>query len=162
MLELGLGKTVLNVPSYVLKVVLEFYTNLLSDITDLPPEVAYTTFARGEFVKFSPEVINQFLGTIIFPGPSPSGVMDIVVSELTGGVVCTWPQTGRVRASALSHRYSVLHKIALHNWLPSAHRSTIHSEVALLLYNVVTKGCIDFGQLVFDHVTDHAESQVTK
>lgn len=161
-LDMGFGKTVLNVPSFVRKVVLEFYSNLSSDIAELPSDVGYTTFVRGEFVKFSPAVINQFLGTVIYPGPSPSGVMNTVVSELTGGLICSWPQTGRVRASALSHRYSVLHKIALHNWMPSSHRSTVRADLALFLYNVGTKGCIDFGQFVFDHVMDHAEAQVSQ
>lgn len=57
--DLGLSKTVINVPSYVLSVVREFYANLSRSISDLSSEHFYKTFIRGHWIDFSPSVINQ-------------------------------------------------------------------------------------------------------
>lgn len=55
--EVGLERIVLNVQSFVKQTVLEFYCNLSPDI-----RTTGTTFVRGMNIKFSPAVINSFIG----------------------------------------------------------------------------------------------------
>ena len=45
-----------------------------------------------------------------------------LIKELSGGKDENgWPETGLYRASLLSSKYFILHKIGVKNWLPSAH-----------------------------------------
>lgn len=150
----GLGKTVLNVQSFVKQIVLEFYCNLSPDVC-----TSGKTFVRGMHVNFSPAVINSFVGFSPILGVNMEGGLRIVVKEITGGVVRTWPRSGGVRASSLSFKYSVLHKIALRNWMPNSHSSVVRAELAGLLYRIGTSGYLDFGQIVFDNIMQHAEKQ---
>lgn len=158
--DLGILNTVLNVPSFVKNVVLEFYCNLSTEINDIKSEHFHQTFVRGGFVNFSPQVINEFVGSVPFFGVTMEGGMDIVVAEITGGLLTSWPDSGGIRASCLSYTYSVLHKVALRNWMPNTHSSVVRQGLALVLYQIGTKGSFNFGQLVFDQVVKHAEKQV--
>lgn len=160
--DLGISNTLLNVPSFVKNVVLEFYCNLSADMTTVQSQNFHKTFVRGVFVDFSPEVINEFVGSVPVIGVSMSGGMHIVVSELTGGLLKSWPASGVIRASCLSYKYSVLHKVALRNWMPNTHSSLVRKDLALLLYQIGTKGTFDFGKLVFDQVIKHTEKQLVQ
>lgn len=158
--DIGLAKTVLNVPSFVLGVVLEFYSNLSSDTSDIHSPTVFTTFVRRVSICFSPDIINEYLGFTPLLGMSMTGGLHLVVSEITGGSISTWPESGWIRSSSLSHKYSIYHKIALRNWMPSTHSSTVRADLACLLYQIGTKGALDFGKLVFESVMSHAESQL--
>lgn len=100
-IDIGLAKTVLNVHSYVLRVVLEFYANLHSKSVSC---LCMQNFRLWCLCCFSPDSINAFLGFVLCPGLSVSGVMHLVVSEITGGLMITWPGSNGIRASSLSHK----------------------------------------------------------
>lgn len=52
--ELGLTNTALNINSFVKKVVLEFYTNLSKDISDVISDDAHLAYVKGTLISFSP------------------------------------------------------------------------------------------------------------
>lgn len=83
---------------------------------------------------------------------------DVIIAELTGGNVKKWPAKGGLRASALTHKYSILHKIGLKNWVPTSNHSKVAQELAEFLYRVGTKSPLNFGQMVFDHVCSHTRT----
>lgn len=87
------------------------------------------------------------------------GGLNLVTQELTGGVIKTWPRSGGVRASSFSFKYSVLHKITLKNWMPNSHSSVVRSDLAIFLYRIGTSGYLDFGQMVFENIMQHAEKE---
>lgn len=132
--DVGLAKTVLNVPSFVKQVVIEFYCNLSLDVA-----VTGKMFIRGINIEFSPEVINSYMGFVPIHGVNVARGLHLVVSELTRGVIKSWARTGGIRASSMSFKYSVLHKIALRNWLPNSHSSVVRTELADLLYRIAPR-----------------------
>lgn len=79
-----------------------------------------------------------------------------------GGLITVRPGSSGTRAFALSYKYSILHKIAVRNWIPSGHRTIVREHLAHLLYQIGTDGCLNFRKYVFDTVMKHAESQVVK
>lgn len=160
--DMGLAKTSLSVPTYVLKVVLEFYANLCQDISVVTSPNAFKNFVRGVTIDFSPSIINEFLEVKQHVGPSMVGALDLVASEITGGLYSGWPDNGGIKASSLTYRYSILHKVAIRNWAPSTHNSQVHKDLAVLLYQIGTNGSLDFGLHVFNHVINHAESQAVQ
>lgn len=87
-----------------------------------------------------------------------AGRMDIVASELTGGIVRVWPTHGGIRASSLSYKYCIYHKIVVRNWIPIKHNTIVRIALVLLLYQVGTCGHVDLGQIVFDRIMKQVES----
>lgn len=85
--ETNLSKTVLNVPTFVKQMVLEFYCNLSVDISVKSSPHYHRTFIRGMLIDFSPDVINNFLGFVLYHGVNMDGGMNVVVSELTGVIL---------------------------------------------------------------------------
>ena len=61
-------------------------------------------------------------------------------------------------ASTLSVKYAILHKIATFNWAPTSHNATVGMELAKQLYWIGKFEKFDFGRLVFDLVTRHANN----
>lgn len=92
LVDLGLEKIVLSFPTFVFKVVLEFYANLSSDISDTTSPNAFKSFVRGVTVNFSSKVINDFLGFKQHWGPSMVGALGLIAHEITGGVQNSWPK----------------------------------------------------------------------
>ncbi|XP_019153851.1 PREDICTED: uncharacterized protein LOC109150396 [Ipomoea nil] len=58
----------------------------------------------------------------------------------------------RGKCSQFTSKFVILHRIALHNWLPSAHFHTVGKTLAALLFRVGTKMTIDLGRLIFYHI----------
>lgn len=156
--EVGLTKTSLALPSFVKQVVLEFFCNLSKDISEPTAADHFLAFVRGELFSFSPIEINRYLGFSPPSAPLPEFDLDDIVLELTGGVLKSWPDSGCVRASVLTYKYSILHKIAIHNWIPTKHRSDVREDLADLLYRIGSKSAFDIGQIIFDNVVRLAES----
>ncbi|KAH1206111.1 hypothetical protein GmHk_16G046651 [Glycine max] len=119
-------------------------------------------FVRGKCVRFSPAVINKYLGR------PTDGVMDIDVSEhqiakeITAKQVQHWPKKGKLSAGKLSVKYAILHRIGAANWVPTNHTSTVATGLGKFLYAVGTKSKFNFGNYIFDQTVKHAESFAVK
>ncbi|KAH6807819.1 hypothetical protein C2S51_028927 [Perilla frutescens var. frutescens] len=156
--DLRLEKSAYTAPHFVAAVVHEFYANLSKSIRDASSEHAFVVFLRGHWIPFSPSVINAYLGREHVVTPATMFELDEVAAELTGGNHCAWLSGHSLIVSDLSVKYSILHKIAVRNWFPSTHNSTIRKPLGLLLFKVGTRVEFNLGQLIFEHVVAHAES----
>ncbi|KAH1246871.1 hypothetical protein GmHk_06G016876 [Glycine max] len=121
----GLLKTVTKLGDCYESLVREFIVNIPSDITNRKSDEYQKVFVRGKCVRFSPAVINKYLGR------PTEGVVDIDVSEhqiakeITAKRVQHWPKKGKLSAGKLSVKYAILHRIGAANWVPTNHTSTV-------------------------------------
>ncbi|KAL3621980.1 hypothetical protein CASFOL_034176 [Castilleja foliolosa] len=95
------------------------------------------------------------MGTDDYQGTSVVDNMDEVITFLTRGKVSKWEE--QLSAAKLTSLYSVLHKIAIFNWLPSKNSTVITRPQAQLLYRLGTGIKFNFGQMIFDCVTKLAQ-----
>ncbi|KAH1253654.1 hypothetical protein GmHk_04G010263 [Glycine max] len=158
----GLLKTVSKLGDCYEGLVREFIVNIPSDITNRKSDEYQKVFVRGKCVKFSPAVINKYLGR------PTDGVIDIAVSEhqiakeITAKQVQHWPKKGKLSAGKLSVKYAILHRIGAANWVPTNHTSTIATGLGKFLYAVGTKSKFNFGNYIFDQTVKHSESFAVK
>ena len=113
-------------------------------------------FVRDHIYKFSPRVICEYLN---IPIPKKiefekDYVLDDVITELLG-YKCVWPKTNVLRVADLTLKYNGLHKIALSNWFPTKHVTTLSRDFASLLYDIVIDALVHLGQIVFDLIVSH-------
>ncbi|KAL3616128.1 hypothetical protein CASFOL_040018 [Castilleja foliolosa] len=80
--------------------------------------------------------------------------LDEAITFLTGGKVKKWKE--QFLAARLTSLYSVLHKIAIFNWVPSKNSTVVTRPQAQLLYRLGRGIHFNFGQMVFDIVTRFA------
>ncbi|KAH1262425.1 hypothetical protein GmHk_02G005054 [Glycine max] len=158
----GLLKTVTKLGDCYESLVREFIVNIPSDITNRKSNEYQTVFVRGKGIRFSPAVINKYLGR------PTEGVVDIAVSEhqiakeITAKQVQHWPKKGKLSAGKLSVKYAILHRIGTANWVPTNHTSTVAAGLGKFLYAVGTKSKFNFGNYIFDQTIKHSESFVVK
>ncbi|XP_019181673.1 PREDICTED: uncharacterized protein LOC109176733 [Ipomoea nil] len=123
--EVGLLKTVTDVCPYSKLLTYEFYCNLSDEIDSLTGPRPMQIFIRGKWYDFGPAVINKYYG---LPTVQEEAITewDVVAKTLTGGHTTSWPTGDKdyLLSSHLTSRYVILHRLALHNWLPSAHFNT--------------------------------------
>ncbi|KAL5133686.1 hypothetical protein HKD37_03G006976 [Glycine soja] len=158
----GLLKTVSKLGDCYEGLVREFIVNIPSDISNRKSDEYQKVFVRGKCVKFSPVVINKYLGR------PTDGVIDIAASEhqiakeITAKQVQHWPKKGKLSAGKLSVKYAILHRIGAANWVPTNHTSTIATGLGKFLYAVGTKSKFNFGNYIFDQTVKHSESFAVK
>ncbi|KAH1249531.1 hypothetical protein GmHk_05G012861 [Glycine max] len=158
----GLLKTVTKLGDCYESLVREFIVNIPSDITNRKSDEYQKVFVRGKCVRFSPAVINKYLGR------PTDGVVDITVSEhqiakeITAKQVQHWPKKGKLSAGKLSVKYAILHRIGAANWVPTNHTSTVATGLGKFLYAVGTKSKFNFGNYIFDQTVKHSESFAVK
>ncbi|KAL5137258.1 hypothetical protein HKD37_10G027650 [Glycine soja] len=158
----GLLKTVTKLGDCYESLVREFIVNIPSDITNRKSDEYQKVFVRGKCIRFSPAVINKYLGR------PTEGVVDIVVSEhqiakeITAKQVQHWPKKGKLSAGKLSVKYAILHRIGTANWVPTNHTSTVATGLGKFLYAVGTKSKFNFGNYIFDQTIKHSESFAVK
>ncbi|KAH1215098.1 hypothetical protein GmHk_13G036329 [Glycine max] len=158
----GLLKTVTKLGDCYESLVREFIVNIPSDITNRKSDDYQKVFVRGKCVRFSPAVINKYLGR------PTEGVVDIVVSEhqiakeITAKQVQHWPKKGKLSAGKLGVKYAILHRIGAANWVPTNHTSTVATGLGKFLYVVGTKSKFNFGNYIFDQTVKHSESFAVK
>ncbi|KAH1198020.1 hypothetical protein GmHk_18G051668 [Glycine max] len=158
----GLLKTVTKLGDCYEGLVREFIVNIPSDITNRKSDEYQKVFVRGKCVRFSPAVINKYLGR------PTEGVVDIDVSEhqiakeITAKRVQHWPKKGKLSAGKLSVKYAILHRIGAANWVPTNHTSTVATGLGKFLYAVGTKSKFNFGNYIFDQTVKHSESFAVK
>ncbi|XP_057779907.1 uncharacterized protein LOC130998509 [Salvia miltiorrhiza] len=122
----GMWGTVVNVFPYDAEIVREFYVNLMTEAFD-PKSVKFgKVFVRGKVFDFSPSAINKACYTANTNTDDVEVDDDEMTRELTGGKLKAW--TSKFAASTLSWKYSVLHKIAVYNWLPSKNTTALTKE----------------------------------
>ncbi|KAL5187072.1 hypothetical protein HKD37_05G012812 [Glycine soja] len=158
----GLLKTVTKLGDCYESLVREFIVNIPSDITNRKSDEYQKVFVRGKCVRFSPAVINKYLGR------PTDGVVDITVyehqiaKEITAKQVQHWPKKGKLSAGKLSVKYAILHRIGAANWVPTNHTSTVATGLGKFLYAVGTKSKFNFGNYIFDQTVKHSESFAVK
>ena len=88
--------------------------------------------------------------------------MNKVILELTTNSISVWPRKNKVlMSSILLVKYSVMHKIALCNWLPSLHKTYVTKDMAILLFLIGTGEDFDMGQLLFKVIMHNVEYENT-
>ncbi|KAL5123923.1 hypothetical protein HKD37_02G004415 [Glycine soja] len=134
----GLLKTVTKLGDCYESLVREFIVNIPSDITNRKNDEYQKVFVRGKCIRFSPAVINKYLGR------PTEGVVDIAVSEHQIAKEIT------------------ANKIGTANWVPTNHTSTVATGLGKFLYAVGTKSKFNFGNYIFDQTIKHSESFAVK
>ena len=60
--------------------------------------------------------------------------MHKVAVELTSSALSHWPTENAIASAVLTSKYSILHKIAIANWLPRVHISSVSRDLFVLLF----------------------------
>ena len=71
------------------------------------------------------------------------------------GYKYVWPKSNVLKVADLTLKYNGLHKIALSNWLPTKHVTTIYRHLAIMLYDIGIGAPVHLGQLFFDLIVSH-------
>ncbi|XP_019188793.1 PREDICTED: uncharacterized protein LOC109183032 [Ipomoea nil] len=150
--EVGLLKTVTSICPYSKLLTYEFYCNLNEEIDNLTRTQCHQISIRGQWYVFGPDMINDYYGLKAVDEEEITD-WDLVARTLTGGqtpvrLTC---DIDTLSSSVLTSKYVILHRIALHNWLPSAHFHTVGKQLAALLFRIGTKMSIDLGKWIFYH-----------
>ncbi|XP_019158347.1 PREDICTED: uncharacterized protein LOC109155075 [Ipomoea nil] len=141
--EVGLLKTVSAICPYSKLVTYEFDCNLNDEIDNLSGVRPLQIFFRGKWYVFGPDMINKYYG---LQGVQEEAITnwDLVAKTITGGQADRWPTGDKdaLPSSQLTSKYVIIHRLALHNWLP----------LASLLFRIGTKMSIDLGSWIYYHI----------
>ena len=85
--------------------------------------------------------------------------MHKIAVELTSSALTHWPTENAISSAVLTSKYSILYKIAIANWLPRLHVSTVSKDLALLLFTIGTGEEFDLAKVIFQVITSNAESE---
>ncbi|KAL3645936.1 hypothetical protein CASFOL_011116 [Castilleja foliolosa] len=151
----GMLATVTTAVPFVREIVCEFYANLLPQVSNKNSVSYGRAYVRRHIYSFTPEGINLMMGTDDYQGTSAVDDMDEAINFLTRGKMSKWQE--KLSAAKLTSMYSVLHKIAVLNWLPSKNSTIVTRPQAQLLFRLGTGIKFNFGQMVFDCVTKLAQ-----
>ncbi|XP_019151371.1 PREDICTED: uncharacterized protein LOC109148048 [Ipomoea nil] len=152
--EVGLLKTVTSICPYSKLLTYEFYCNLNEEIDILTGPRPMQIFIRGKWYIFCPDMITEYYGLKSVHEEAITD-WDLVAKTLTGGQTDdAWPTAEKdyLPSSQLTSKYVILHRLALHNWLPSAHFHTVGNQLAGLLFHIGTKMAIDLGGWIYCHI----------
>ncbi|XP_019170436.1 PREDICTED: uncharacterized protein LOC109166007 [Ipomoea nil] len=146
--------TVTNIEPYDEQVIQEFYCNMTKTISTPSSPLYGKVYVRGSFYDFTPDIINRYLGT-----PEAEQNMEInseqVAQELTAGNVIF--EKNKIKAASQTSKYATLQKIALANWMPSLHESTVKWTLAELLYKIGKGVKLNMGVIIYSQITNLAE-----
>ena len=136
--------------------------NILEDIFDKNNKEFCKVFVRGRCVRFSPIVINKFLGR----GTEGVGELEATDNEvcrkITARQVKEWPSKKHLPTGKLTVKYVILHKIGSTNWVPTNHISTISNTLGRFIFAVGTKMKFDYGRFMFEQIVKHASTNAVK
>ena len=150
------GVQVLLCQIFVTTVVHEFYANLSNNIVVEGEDQYEKVFVRGNIYEFSPRVISEYLN-ISIPEHfnfEKDYAFDDVATELLG-YTTVWPKTNVLRVADLTLKYNSLQKIAINNWYPTKHVTTLSYDFATLLFDIGTGAPAHLGQIIFDLIVNH-------
>ncbi|KAK2374492.1 hypothetical protein QL285_075449 [Trifolium repens] len=160
--EAGLMKTISKLGPCYEQIVKEFLVNIPEDCDDPASDDFQTVFVRGEAIKFSPKIINNYLG-IVEEECQPLQVTDAQVCKvITANQIKVWPKKGKIPSAKLSVKYAMLNRIAATNWVPTTHSSDVATELGRLIFAVGTHKRINMGKFIFDQTIKHAKSTAVK
>ena len=71
------------------------------------------------------------------------------------------PTKNVITSDVLTSKYSILHKIAIANWLPRLHISNVSKDLAVLLFAIGTGEDFDLAKVIFQVIKSNAESKNT-
>ncbi|KAM6542303.1 hypothetical protein CsatB_006750 [Cannabis sativa] len=80
---------------------------------------------------------------------------------LTGRDDYTWDKQ-EIIVTHLTPFYRVLHRVALYNWFPNSHLSSVTLEIGKFLYSVGTHVSIDLPSLIFKRILEASETTGTR
>ncbi|XP_062103222.1 uncharacterized protein LOC133814249 [Humulus lupulus] len=143
----------------------EFYENLDKSVVDGKNEDCLTAFVRGSRIKFAPSTISRALKIpkVLKPAYNKSYRPDqsTMGHVLTGQPDYVWGNH-EILVTKLTPFYRILHRVALYNWFPNSHLSSITLEIWKFLYAVGTGVSIDLATLIYDRIVDVASSTGTR
>ena len=147
-------------------IVQEFYTNLKKGISDDNSPFFESVYVRGHMFEFSPLLISSMLNCPIVKSSRKKELdlnLDLhkVAVELTSSALTHWPTENAIPSAVLTSKYSILHKIAIANWLPRLHISTVSKDLAILLFAIGTGEEFDLAKVIFQVIVSNAESENT-
>ncbi|XP_062104090.1 uncharacterized protein LOC133815250 [Humulus lupulus] len=161
----GWLNTVTNLTPPCPTLVHEFYANIDKRIISEKSALKYRAYIRGKRFPFSPSIVSRVLS--VRKELSPDFNPQFTPSKLEMGVVLTGSASfewgnGDLPVPALSHFYKVLHRIALNNWFPNTHTTSITTEIGKFLFAVGTRVSIDLLALIFGKIMDAALATGTR
>ncbi|XP_019200066.1 PREDICTED: uncharacterized protein LOC109193667 [Ipomoea nil] len=146
--------SVTKIEPYEEKVVQEFYCNLTKTISTPSNPMYGKAYLRNRFYDFTPDIINRHLGT-----SEAEQTVEInseqVAHELTAGNVIF--EKNKIKAASLTSKYAILQKIAITNWMPSLHESTVKWALADLLYKIGKGIKFNLGNIIHTQIINLAE-----
>jgi hypothetical protein len=98
----GLESTVTNLGSCYEKLVKEFLVNIPDDCNNPMSPDYHVVYVRGKEVKFSPAIINRFLGIVASKCTDIELDFNQVCKVITANQVKLWPKKGTIPAVMLS------------------------------------------------------------
>ncbi|XP_062085357.1 uncharacterized protein LOC133791444 [Humulus lupulus] len=143
----------------------EFYANLDRSVLDGKNEDCLIAFVRGSRIKFAPSTIARALKVpkVLKPAYNKSYSPDqsTMGQVLTGLPDYVWGNHD-IPITKLTLFYRVLHRVALYNWFPNSHLSSVTLEIGKFLYAVGTGVSIDLSTLIYDRIFYVASSTGTR
>ncbi|KAL0878358.1 hypothetical protein Bca101_028064 [Brassica carinata] len=135
--------TILHVRAFCPRVVREMISNLCHS--------ADTVLICGSRFHFDPDVINTIMLTphVNHSFEWETCDMSLAISALMGYRCSGW---GGFTLSALVSPYQILYRVCERNWLPGPDTDAIIKQRMRLIYALVNRRAINFGELVNDQV----------
>ncbi|KAF3497054.1 hypothetical protein DY000_02053055 [Brassica cretica] len=151
---------VLDVPSYTLDIVYEFYVNLANMIKrDGTPWV----FVRKHMYEFSPGIINSIFKTPCqeadFPCmPWTTKNLDDAVSTITGGKKNGW---GNLSMLDVTPSMNIMFKFCVFHWMPTVNRSTLTIDRLKFIHKLTEGRPFEFGVMVFGQIYELEQQAIS-
>ena len=126
---------------YNREIVHELYANLKATISYVHALRYHQVYVRNHVFDFSLAMISSYLN---YPIVESHRMMELdvkldmnkVIIELIDFALSVWSKVNYFSSFVLSTKYSILHNIAIANWLPRLHISSISKDLVILLYMV--------------------------
>ncbi|KAM6580205.1 hypothetical protein CsatA_003979 [Cannabis sativa] len=157
--------TVINLSAPHPIVVREFCANLDRTVIVEGHPGCVSAFVRGNRVPFGPSTIACMLKVESIRNPTYGKQFNpdqnVMGRVLTGRDDYLWDKQ-EILATHLTPFYRVLHRVALYNWFPNSHLSSVTLEIGKFLYAVGTHVSIDLPSLIFERILEASETTGTR
>lgn len=160
--EVRLMKTVFELRTCSTKWVKEFIVNLSVDMENEEIQEYMRVFVRGRCVKLSQKVINGYLGRSKSPPSDDIPYLDQIFMEITCVHASKWPKKNGIPIGRFIVKYVMIYRIGSSNSTPTNQKSNITSGLAKLIFQIITKAKIKFGDFVFEQTIKHVGLFIVK
>ncbi|KAL2455653.1 Uncharacterized protein Adt_47179 [Abeliophyllum distichum] len=138
----------------------EFFANFNPDIDVPESSHRYKTWVRGQWIRFSPTMIDKYYGltrTEVVPLPAPHEIDLALVARFLYGRDDAWPlATPRFMHDQLTRELRALHIFVSSNINPTRQRTRFTEPRAILLHHLARLRKIDLGTHIFEFVRELA------